>query len=123
MNWINAIEKFEPYNEQEKVDKEVIIKYGKLMNDILKRDNEIMHMTCSGFVINKTRDKVLMVHHNIFNSWSWIGGHADGNEDLLEVTLLEIEEETGVSRATPLSENILSLDIIPVFGHIKNGFI
>ncbi len=32
-----------------------------MFNDILKRDNEIIHITSYGFVINKDKDKVLMV--------------------------------------------------------------
>ena len=34
-----------------------------------------------------------MVYHNIYNSWSWLGGHADGETDLLAVALREVKEE------------------------------
>ena len=76
-------------------------------------------MTSSAFVINKNKDKVLMVYHNIFNSWSWTGGHADGEEDLLLVAVNEAKEETGVKKISPVSNSIISLDLLPVFGHIK----
>lgn len=90
-----------------------------MFDDILTRDNELVHVTSSAFVVNKNRDKVLMVHHNIFNSWSWTGGHADGDEDLLFVAIKEVKEETGVQNIFPISEEIVSLDIIPVLGHIR----
>ena len=30
-----------------------------------------------------TRTKVLMCYHNIYDSWSWLGGHADGDRERL----------------------------------------
>ena len=121
MSWIDSIEEFVPFNEQERKDKKATLKYINMFDDILKRDNEIIHITSSGFVINKNKDKVLMVHHNIFNSWSWTGGHADGNEDLLGVAMSEITEETGVKDIHPITDKIVSLDILPVLGHIRKG--
>jgi 8-oxo-dGTP pyrophosphatase MutT (NUDIX family) len=121
MNWIDLIKKYTPFNEQEKKDKEVILHCIETFDDVLTRNNQLAHITCSAFVVNKAKDKVLMVHHNIYNSWSWTGGHADGEEDLLAVALREITEETGVSNVRPLTKDIFSLDIIPVKGHCKKG--
>jgi 8-oxo-dGTP pyrophosphatase MutT (NUDIX family) len=121
VDWIDSIKEFVPSNEQERKDKEVILKYINMFDNILKRDNEIIHITSSGFVVNKGKDKVLMVHHNIFNSWSWAGGHAEGKEDLIGVAMSEIIEETGVKNINPITEDIVSLDILPVFGHIRKG--
>ena len=30
-------------------------------------------MTASAWVVNPGRTKVLMVYHNIYKSWSWLG--------------------------------------------------
>ncbi|MCB2290873.1 NUDIX hydrolase [Clostridium sp. CS001] len=121
MSWIDSIEEFVPSNEQERKDKEVILKYINIFDDILKRDNEIIHITSSGFVINKDKDKALMVHHNIFNAWSLPGGHADGEENLLGVAISEIEEETGVKDIIPITNKIISLDILSLLGHFRKG--
>jgi len=121
MNWIDSIKNYTASNEQEKKDKAIIIKCLEMFDDIFTRDNEIVHITSSAFVVNKNRDKALMVHHNIFNSWSWTGGHADGDEDLLYVAIKEVKEETGIKNIQTVSEDILSLDILPVFGHEKRG--
>ena len=72
-------------------------------------------------LVNKKRDKVLMIYHNIYNSWSWLGGHADGDEDLLAVAIREAKEESGIKSIRPYSEDILSLEVLTVNGHIKNG--
>lgn len=121
MNWIDSIKAYIPCNEQEKKDKEVIIKCIDRFDDVLTRDNEVAHITSSGFVVNKLRDRVLMVYHNIYNSWAWTGGHADGEEDLLGVAMREVNEETGVKNIAPVSSDIFSLDILTVLGHVKRG--
>lgn len=121
MNWIETIRNYRPYNEQEEKDKEAIIKYINTFDDILTRNNVIGHITSSGFVVNKTRDKALMIYHNIYNAWAWTGGHADGEEDLLAIAINEATEETGVTGISPISKDIISVDILPVLGHIKKG--
>ena len=66
-------------------------------------------------------EKVLFIHHNIYNSWGWVGGHNDGNPNLLEVALEEAKEETGVKNIVPFNDEIIGIDIILVENHIKNG--
>ena len=78
-------------------------------------------MTSSGFVVNADASKVLMAHHNLYRVWAWTGGHADGEADLLAVALREAREETGVEHVRPLSAQIASVDILPVWGHVKGG--
>jgi 8-oxo-dGTP pyrophosphatase MutT (NUDIX family) len=121
MNWIEEIKEYKPYNEQEEKDKEIILSCVDNFEDILTRNNPTAHITSSSFVINRNRDKVLMVYHNIYNSWSWTGGHADGDDDLLAVAIKEAKEETGVTKIQLINKNIFSLDILPVFGHMKKG--
>ncbi len=121
MDWIEPIKKYISCNEQEEKDKAFIIRCFELFDDILTRNNEIAHITSSAFAVNKNKDKVLMVWHNIYKSWSWTGGHADGDGDLLRVAIREAGEETGVKNIFSLSKDILSLDVIPVPGHTKKG--
>ncbi|WP_238886107.1 NUDIX hydrolase [Clostridium sp. YIM B02551] len=121
MSWVNDIERYNPYNEQEKKDKEMILYYINAFENVLTRENEIAHMTSSAFVLNKERDKVLMIYHNIYDSWGWTGGHSDGEKDLLAVAIREAREETGIRIANPITTEIFSLDILPVVGHVKNG--
>lgn len=122
MDYSKQISDFIPTCSQEIQDKKVIIDYIKQFpHNILSRDNEFAHITSSGFIMNRTLDKVLMVHHNIRNVWAWTGGHADGDTDLLQVAMREAKEETGIKQVVPLSDKIVSLDILPVFGHMKKG--
>ncbi len=117
----DEIIKFKPYDEQEEKEKELIIKYIDSFDDIFTRENELAHLTASCWIVNKEKTKVLMIYHNIYKAWSWVGGHADGEFDLLQVALRETFEETGINNAIPLSNDIFSLEIIGVDGHVKHG--
>lgn len=90
-------------------------------NFLLTRENTVAHLTASGFIVNETCTKTLMIHHNIYDSWGWTGGHADGDANLRRVALKEASEETGISRLRPLSEEIAAIDLLPVRGHVKRG--
>lgn len=120
-NMIQQIREFRPYNEQEAKDKEVLLGLLAGPEDIYTRENRTGHLTASAWVINESWDKALMIYHNIYHSWSWLGGHADGDRDLLAVALREVCEESGAVHVRPVSEEIFSLEILTVDGHEKKG--
>ena len=115
------IKNYTPFNEQEERDKVLILQWLKENENAFSRKNTVAHMTASAWVVNKDRTKVLMVYHNIYNSWSWLGGHADGEKDLLKVAVREVKEEAGIQNVHPVSEEIFSLESLTVDGHVKNG--
>ncbi|MEG0295861.1 MAG: NUDIX hydrolase [Clostridium sp.] len=121
MTWINNIKNYVPYNNQEKSDKQLIIEAIENNSNLLSRVNKFMHMTSSGYIVNKSHDKVLMIFHKIYDSWSWTGGHNDGDADFLHVAIKEAKEETGLENISSITEEIFSLDVLPVNGHFKNG--
>lgn len=116
-----SIEAFQPFNEQETADKAVILQALDTVPDVFDRTAQA-HMACSIWVVDPTHTQTLMVHHNIYNSWSWIGGHADGEANLAAVALRELEEETGVAAARLLNGGaVYSLEVLTVDGHVKRG--
>jgi len=120
MDLREQIELYMPWNGQEEMDKREMLAALSQKN-IFSRENGMAHMTASAWVVNSARDRVLMVYHNIYKSWSWLGGHADGERDLLAVALREVREESGIRHIRPLSEAIFSLEILTVDGHEKKG--
>ena len=62
-----------------------------------------------------------MIYHNIYQSWAWTGGHADGDSNLLQVALKEATEETGLTNLKVLKNGIYGIQILPVDSHIKRG--
>lgn len=120
--YIDDIRAFVPQTPAEEADKRQILDYVNQYPDtILTRENTIAHITVSGFVLSRDGNWVLMAHHNIYKTWAWTGGHADGETDLLPVALREIWEETGAEHIVPLSTAIASVEILPVWGHVKRG--
>lgn len=121
MNLFQEIKNYQPQNQQEERDKEQMLQYMETHSNYLERTDQIAHFSASIWTINKEYTKTLMVYHNIYDSWSWIGGHADGEEDLCAVAMRELQEETGVKNATLVSKEIFSLETLTVDGHIKRG--
>ena len=121
MKIIEEIKKYRPCNAQEQRDQALILDFLEKNGDAFLRSNLLAHMTASSWIVNPERTKTLMVYHNLYDSWSWTGGHADGETDLLSVALREAREETGIEHVRPLSPEIFSLEVLTVDGHEKRG--
>ena len=121
MELIRRLEAFIPWNDQEVRDKEETLRRLKSGEALLDRSNTSAHLTASAWVVSPDRRQVLMAYHNLYDSWAWLGGHADGEEDLLSVALKEVREESGLQDVRPLTEDIFSVEILAVAGHEKKG--
>ena len=123
MALIDDIRTYEPFNEQEAVDRLTILRALADDQHVFDRSAPA-HMVCSIWTVDPDKQRTLMVYHNLYDSWSWIGGHADGERDLARVALRELEEETGVAgaRLVPCGPGgIFSLEVLTVDGHEKRG--
>lgn len=111
---------FKPLCEQEERDKAQILRFLDVFPDALSRENTVAHVTASAWVVNAERTHVLMAYHNIYDSWAWTGGHADGDADLAAVALREAREETG-AEACLASAGAVSIETLCVNQHMKRG--
>ena len=121
MTLAEALEQYRPWNEQEERDRAELLRRLQSGEDLYTRNNAAGHLTASAWVVSPDRRQVLMAHHNLYNAWSWLGGHADGDWDLLAVALREVREESGLETVRPVSPDIYSLEILTVDGHEKRG--
>ena len=121
MDFLTLLSAYEPHDEQEATDKAVMLDCIDRFDDVYFRTNLLCHITASAWIANERRDRVLMIYHNIYDSWAWTGGHADGERDLLSVAIREAKEETGLLGVRPASDRLLSIETLTVNPHFKRG--
>ena len=121
MQLLETIERYHPKNEQEAVDRLEMLRRLRSGEELLTRANPTAPFTASAWVTSYDHRQVLMAHHNLYDSWAWLGGHADGEEDLLAVAIREVREESGLQSLRVVQEAPISLEILTVVGHEKRG--
>ena len=118
---LEELEAYRPWNDQEERDRAELLRRLRSGEALYTRDNAAGHLTASAWVVSPDLTQVLMAYHNLYDSWSWLGGHADGDRDLLAVSMREVREESGLTAVRPVSPHIYSLEILTVDGHEKRG--
>jgi len=121
MELLQEIQNFIPWNDQETKDKNEILRRLQNGENLFFRENTAAHFTASAWVVSPDRTQVLMAYHNLYDSWAWLGGHADGEKDLLQAALREVREESGLTQLHVISPHIYSLEILAVNGQEKRG--
>jgi len=120
--WAEIIVRFQPGDAREAAEKEIMLDLIARHGDgILSRENAFAHMTASSIIVNRARTKTLMAYHKIYQSWAWTGGHMDGENDFEAVARREAQEETGISGLRRLGNGAASIEILPVWAHVKRG--
>lgn len=121
-DWKQTIRSYIPKDEREAEEKaEMLTLIDREGERLLVRDCAYAHMTASSIIVNRARTKTLMAFHKIYQSWAWTGGHADGETDLLHVAMREAKEETGIEHLKRIGNGAASLEILPVWAHVKRG--
>ena len=109
---------FTPYNAQEEADRAVMVRFlDEWPSEVLFSRASSVHFTVSAWIVNPTRDRVLMAFHNIYRSWSWTGGHASSSDGLNMFALQKAMQETGLMAMKLTSNDIYSLEVIASNGH------
>lgn len=89
--------------------------------DCFERSLSIGHLTGSAWLVGPDHSKVLLTHHKKLNKWLQLGGHADGESNILSVALREAYEESGLASIIPISEEIFDIDIHPIPANQKEA--
>jgi 8-oxo-dGTP pyrophosphatase MutT (NUDIX family) len=80
------------------------------------------HITASAWIVSRERRSVLLTHHRKLGRWLQLGGHTDGEPDVLSAALREAREESGLLDFVVLPQvggpEILDVDVheIPARG-------
>lgn len=78
--------------------------------DCLLRTCAPGHLTGSAWIVSPDRRRVLFTHHRKLDKWLQLGGHADGEGDLLAVARREAGEESGLAVLRVVTPEIFDVD-------------
>ena len=107
-----------PYDGHEAAMAEALRQFVAANANCFERSLQVGHITGSAWIVDRDRTHALFTHHRKLNKWLQLGGHADGDPDILRVALREAREESNLDAIRPISGNIFDVDIhvIPARG-------
>ncbi len=110
-NLLTALEAHEAYDHIETEMVERTKRFIREHTDCFERTLAIGHITGSAFIINNERTHILLTHHKKLNRWLQLGGHADGDSDILRVALREAVEESGLADVRAVLNPVFDVDV------------
>lgn len=115
------LQKLQTYipSEHEVEFKQRMIAFVQQYPDCFERSLRTGHVTASVWLLDKTGTKALLMHHAKLDRWLQLGGHCDGDADVLRVAIKEAQEESGIMDIVPVSEEIFDIDIHRIPGNAK----
>lgn len=114
MNRENVIRQLRDYQVRWPRESETVRRFIEFVSanpDCFERNLEIGHITGSAWVVNRAGTHVLLTHHKKLNMWVQLGGHADGDADVLRVARREAEEESGLAGLELVPGGIFDVDV------------
>jgi 8-oxo-dGTP pyrophosphatase MutT (NUDIX family) len=111
---VQKLKRYHAVDAEQQAVKVRMLNFIEGHEDCFDRELALGHMTASAWLTNATGDQVLLTHHKKLNKWLQLGGHADGDADLLNVAIREAQEESGVPAIEPVSTDIFDIDIHPI---------
>jgi 8-oxo-dGTP pyrophosphatase MutT (NUDIX family) len=100
-----------PEDKYELLYKQQIINFVEKNHDCFERSLVAGHITASAWLLNKEKTHALLMHHRKLNAWLQLGGHCDGESDVLAVAIKEAQEESGIKGIVALSKSIFDIDV------------
>lgn len=110
----NLLEELKHYKEKYPDELEMVERYVdfvKRHEDCFERSLQVGHVTGSAWVVNGDGTHALLTHHKKLNIWVQLGGHADGDANVLRVAKREVEEESGFTNVVQVGTGIFDVDI------------
>ncbi len=108
---IQLLQAYSPASEEELARRAEMLRFIESHEDCFERSLEVGHITASSWLLSKDGTTALLMHHAKLNLWCQLGGHCDGNPDVLDVALKEAREESGITQIHPASDEIFDIDI------------
>jgi 8-oxo-dGTP pyrophosphatase MutT (NUDIX family) len=108
---LEQLKRYEPSFKEEIDFKHRMISFIHENPDCFERTLEQGHITASAWLLNNEGSKALLMHHAKLNAWFQLGGHCDGDPDVVRVAIKEAQEESGILGIEAISRDIFDIDI------------
>ncbi len=115
--FLTQLSQYRPADVLEKQMLEHIQNFVRTEIRCFERSLPAGHITGSAWILDRGRTHVLLTHHRKLDRWLQLGGHADGDPDVLKVALREGREESGLENMVPVSDAIFDLDVHEIPPH------
>ena len=121
---LNKLRSHQPYDAHEAEMLQLLLGFVESNANCFDRSLLSGHVTGSAWILDLTHTRVLLTHHRKLDRWLQLGGHADGNSDVLEVALSEAREESGLQAIVPVTQSVFDVDVhlIPARGDVPEHF-
>ncbi|MDR1391342.1 MAG: NUDIX hydrolase [Holosporales bacterium] len=110
-NLREKLKRYRPADKTETEDKQKMLNFLNLNEACFERSLSTGHFTSSCWLENYDSTKFLMTLHKKLGFWLQLGGHADGDSDLIRVSLKEAREESGLKNIKLLSNEIFDIGV------------
>src|SRR3569833_1207079 len=116
---LQHLARYRTNDEHEREMYEALRRFVEQEPRCFKRSLSVGHITGSAWIVDYTRTHVLLTHHRKLDRWLQLGGHADGEAEILNVALREAREESGLAGVQPLHRDIfdVAVHVIPERGN------
>ncbi|GJM26314.1 MAG: NUDIX hydrolase [Phycisphaerae bacterium] len=115
--FLTLLNQYVPCDERDTVCRQRFVEFVQSHSDCFERSLAVGHITGSAWLLNPTGCKVLLTHHRKLDCWLQVGGHADGEKNVLDVALREAQEESGINAISVVDSSIFDLDIHTIPPH------
>lgn len=123
-NLIEKLQKYRTSSEIEELDRIKILEFVKSQKDCFERLLTSGHITGSCWLENCDGTKFLLTKHKKLGFWLQLGGHADGDNDIIRVSMKEAHEESGLKNIELVSADIFDLGVhlVPPYKDVPAHF-
>lgn len=114
------LQRHQPTDTTEQECKKQMLEFVTEHANCFERSLEQGHITASAWLVNKDDSQALLMHHAKLDAWFQLGGHCDGDPNVLAVAIKEAQEESGINNIVPAQQAIFDIDIhlIPAYKDI-----
>lgn len=108
---LSLLAEYEAWGPQDEAARNRIIAFVRANPECFERSLRQGHVTGSAWIVDASRSRCLLTHHRKLDRWLQLGGHADGETDVLAVAMREAREESGLASLRVVSAAIFDCDV------------